>query len=366
MQFRQRVYNFSPGPAMLPLPVMKQVQEELLNWRGMGASIIEISHRSKEFEAVLDETEALLRELMRIPNNYKVVFVSGGGQMQFSVVPLNLIALKPARKALFAQSGNFSQRARDEAKKYGTVLDVASSEDTRFDRIPQVPPAAELPRDASFFLITTNNTIMGTQWHTFPDTGEIPLVGDATSELLSREIDVTKFGLVFAGAQKNLGPAGFSVDIVREDLLGKQLPDTPKLLNLAQLASERSLTSTPNTFAIYVVNLVLHWLKEQGGVKAIQKVNEQKAALIYAVLDASKFYKGYALKESRSNMNVTFNLPTPALVETFCADALKAGLYALKGHRYKGGIRASIYNAMPLEGAQALVQFMKEFERTHG
>jgi len=361
-----RVFNFAPGPAALPLPVLKQVQEEFLDYKGIGASIIEISHRSPEYMAILAETEALLRELMNIPKNYAVIFPTGGGQMQFSMVPLNLIGLKPKKLAYYAMSGNFSTRARDEALKYGRAEEAGSSEATRFDRIPQVPPASELDPEASYFHITTNNTIMGTQWHEFPDTGDIPLVGDATSEILSREIDITRFGVLYAGAQKNLGPSGQSVDIVRDDLLGHPLPITPKLLNYSQLAEDHSLTSTVNTFSIYVINLVLHWVKDQGGVKAVETVNRKKAATLYEVLDKSSFYTGHAAKDSRSLMNVTFDLPTPELVDRFVEEALAEGLYALRGHRFKGGIRASIYNATPLEGAQALARFMEEFERRNG
>lgn len=362
----KRVFNFTAGPAQLPLPVLQRVQEEFLDFQGLGASIIEISHRSPEFEALLKETEMLFRELMHIPDNYKVVFCHGGGQMQFSMVPLNLMGLKPAQKALYVLSGNFSERAAEEGRKYGTVKVIASSEATGYDRIPALDPAA-IEQDASYLHITTNNTIMGTRWQVFPATNGVPLVGDATSEILSREIDVRQFGLLYAGAQKNVAPAGLAVVIVREDLLGHVHPHTPKMLNYTQLAKDGSLTNTVNTFAIYVANLVLHWLKNAGGVAAIEKVNERKAARVYAVIDKSGgFYRPHAQKAHRSIMNITFNLPTPELLARFLKESNEAGLYALKGHAKLGGIRASLYNAMPMEGAEALAAFMEEFQRRHG
>ena len=362
----KRVYNFAPGPATLPLSVLQRVQEELLDFQGLGASIIEISHRSPEFEKLLKETEQLFREVMHVPDNYKVVFCHGGGQLQFSMVPFNLIGLKPAKKALYVVSGLFSERAAEESEKYGTVKIVASSKDTNYDRIPALDPKSIEP-DASYLHITTNNTVMGTRWQKFPATNGVPLVGDATSEILSREIDVRQFGLLFAGAQKNVGPAGLAVEIVREDLLGHVHPHTPKMLSYTQLAKDGSLTNTVNTFAIYVSNLVLQWLKNEGGVAAIEKVNEKKAARVYQVLDRSGgFYKGHAQKEHRSTMNVTFTLPSAELLAKFLKESNAAGLYALKGHARLGGIRASMYNAMPLAGAEALASFMEEFQRKNG
>lgn len=362
----KRVFNFTAGPAQLPLSVMQRVQEEFLDYQGLGASIIEISHRTPEFEALLKETEMLFRELMHIPDNYKVVFCHGGGQMQFSMVPLNLIGLKPAKKALYVASGNFSERAAEEAEKYGTVKTIASSADTKYDRIPTLDPKA-IDADASYLHITTNNTIFGTRWPTFPNTNGVPLVGDATSEILSREIDIKQFGLLYAGAQKNVAPSGLAVVIVRDDMLNHVHPQTPKMLNYTQLAKDGSLTNTVNTFAIYVANLVLHWLKNEGGVAAIEKVNQKKAARVYDVIDRSGgFYKAHAQKEFRSIMNVTFDFATPQLLDKFLKESDAAGLYHLKGHAKRGGVRASLYNAMPMEGANALATFMEEFQRKNG
>jgi phosphoserine aminotransferase len=286
--------------------------------------------------------------------------------MQFAMVPLNLMGLKPAHTALYAVTGNFSERAAEEAARYGKVAIVSNSQPTGHDRIPPLDVAAMDPA-ASYLHITTNNTIMGTRYQSFPDMNGIPLVGDATSEILSRVMDVRKFGLLFAGAQKNVGPAGFAVAIVREDLLNHAHPLTPKLLNYTQLAKDGSLTNTVNTFSIYVGRLMLEWLKNEGGVAAIEKLNDKKAAIVYGAIDRSQgFYRGHAVKEYRSTMNVTFFLPSPELLAKFLQDANAAGLYALKGHSRLGGVRASIYNAMPLEGAQALSAFMEEFQRRHG
>ena len=362
----QRVYNFTAGPAMLPLPVMQRVHEEFFDFQGLGASVIEISHRSPEFEKLLFETEDLIKELLALPKNYKVIFCHGGGQMQFSMVPLNLMSLKPARKAQFVESGNFSERAIEEAQRYGQVEVVASSRETKYDRVPAFNPKWIDPA-ASYFHITTNNTIMGTSWQTFPDTNGVPLVGDMTSEIASRVVDYSKFGMVYAGAQKNLAPAGFALVIIREDLLNHADPMTPKLLNYAQLAKDRSLTNTVNTFAIYVANLVMHWLKNLGGVAAVEKVNRAKAARVYQALDASKgFYRPHAQKDSRSIMNVTFTLPSDDLLKKFIAEALTHGLYGLKGHARLGGVRASIYNGMPVEGCEALASFMEDFCKKNG
>lgn len=362
----QRVYNFTAGPAMLPLPVMQRVHEEFFDFQGLGCSIIEISHRSPEFEKLLFETEALFSELLNLPKSYRVVFCHGGGQMQFSMVPLNLMGLKPGRKAQYIESGNFSERAIEEAQRYGNVEILATSRATKYDRIPDFDPK-RLDPDASYFHITTNNTIMGTAWHTFPETNGLPLVGDMTSEIMSRVVDYRKFGMVYAGAQKNLGPSGLAVVVIREDLLGHADPLTPKLLNYTQLAKDRSLTNTVNTFSIYVTRLVLDWLKNLGGVPAIQKINERKAARVYKALDAGRgFYRGHAQPGSRSIMNVTFTLPSDDLQKRFIQEALAAGLYGLKGHARLGGIRASIYNGMPEEGCEALAAFMEQFCRKNG
>ena len=358
-----RIYNFGAGPAMLPVPVMEKAQAEFLNYKNMGAGVIEISHRSKEFDAILNSCDSLLTELAGIPSNYKILYVHGGAQMQFSAVPLNLMARNEAMKATYIETGTWAVKARKEAARYGTAISGASSEATNFDRIPDFNPATLEP-DNSYAYITSNNTLYGTRWQTFPDTGEIPLVADMTSEFLSRQLDISKFGVIFAGLQKNLGPAGLAVVIIREDLLGQALPFTPSLLDYKVYADNHSLSNTTNTFAIYMTSLVLEWLKAEGGVSALENRNDAKAKLIYDAIDASDFYYGTAQPDHRSIMNVTFNLTDESLLESFLDEALKNGLYALKGHRAVGGARASIYNAMPVEGCQALVDFMAEFERS--
>ncbi|MBT8146587.1 MAG: 3-phosphoserine/phosphohydroxythreonine transaminase [Gammaproteobacteria bacterium] len=358
-----RIYNFGAGPAMLPTPVMEKAQAEFLDYHNMGAGVIEISHRSKEFDQIIDSCDTLLTELAGIPENYKILYVHGGAQMQFSAVPLNLIGRNESNKATFIETGNWAVKARKEAARYGNAITGATSEATNFDRIPDFDPAS-LEADNSYAFITSNNTLFGTRWHQFPDTGEIPLVADMTSEFLSRQLDISKFGIIFAGLQKNLGPAGLAVVIIREDLLGHALPATPSLLDYKVYADNHSLSNTTNTFAIYMMSLVLEWLKEEGGVADMEARNEAKAKLIYDAIDNSDFYKGAAHPDHRSIMNVTFNLSQEDLLGSFLDEALKNNLYALKGHRAVGGARASIYNAMPLEGCQALVDFMQEFEKT--
>jgi len=361
----KRVFNFGAGPAMLPTSVMEKARDEFLDFNGMGAGLIEISHRSKEFDAVINGTDELFRELSGIPDNYRILYVHGGAQMQFAAIPLNLLGLKPAHKAAYVDSGNFAQLARKEASRFGNVVCAASSEDTNFDRIPDFDVSA-LDPETSYVHITSNNTIFGTRWNSFPNTGDIPLVADMTSELLSRKLDYNQFGVIFAGLQKNLGPAGLACVLVREDLLGHALPTTPSLLDYSVYDKNHSLTNTNNTFAIYMMKLVLEWLKEQGGVDAIEARNEHKAKLIYDAIDATDFYVGSAHKDHRSIMNVTFNLANADLNDTFLKEANAAGLYALKGHRLVGGARASIYNAMPVEGCEQLVAFMKDFEKRNG
>lgn len=360
-----RIYNFSAGPAMLPTPVMEKAQAEFLDYNNIGAGLIEISHRSKEFDEIINRTDALLTELAGIPSNYKILYVHGGAQMQFSSVPLNLINRHPSNKASYIETGVWTVKARQEAARYGNIITAASSEDTNFDRIPDFD-VASLEADNSYAFITSNNTLYGTRWQSFPDTGDIPLVADMTSEFLSREIDINQFGIIFAGLQKNLGPAGLAIVIVREDLLGQALPVTPSLLDYQVYADNHSLANTNNTFAIYMMSLVLDWLKEEGGVAKMEARNNAKAKLIYDAIDNSDFYIGIAHPAHRSIMNVTFSLANNDLLGDFLAGALDRGLYALKGHRAVGGARASIYNAMPLEGCQALVDFMLEFEKSNG
>lgn len=359
------IYNFGAGPAMLPVPVMQRVQAEFLNFSGMGVSIIEISHRSKEFEAVLDRCDALVREIAHLPDNYRILYTHGGAQMQFAGVPLNLLGLKPARAAAYTETGNFSMLANREAARYGDIRIVSSSKDTNYDRIPPFTRDM-IGDDVSYAFITSNNTIYGTRYHAFPDMGDIPLVIDATSDIFSRTVDFSKIGLMFAGMQKNLGPAGTALVIVREDLIGHALERTPSLLDYAVYDKSHSLANTNNTFAIYVMALVMEWLKEQGGTEGIEKVNNRKAEVLYSEIDATDFYTGSAHRAHRSVMNVTFTLPDEDLTKRFLKEALDEGLYALKGHRNVGGVRASIYNAMPLEGCQKLAEFMREFVRVNG
>ncbi|MCG8338012.1 MAG: 3-phosphoserine/phosphohydroxythreonine transaminase [Proteobacteria bacterium] len=362
---KEKVYNFGAGPAKLPFPVIQKIREDFLDFKNMGSSVIEISHRSKEFDDLLCETDELFKEVVSLPDNYRILYVHGGAQMQFSAIPINLIGRKPARRALYYESGNFARVAATEAKKYGDIVIAGNSSDTNYDRIPEFKPA-DLDDEASYVYITSNNTIFGTRWHEFPETGDIPLVVDATSEILSRKMDYSKFGLIFAGAQKNLGPSGIAMVVIREDLLEYAPADTPKLLHYKLYDEKHSLANTNNTFAIYVINLVLKWLKEEGGVEKIQQINEKKAAFLYDYLDATDFYKGHAHPDHRSIMNVTFNLPSQELLDLFLKQATEVGLTALKGHRSVGGARASIYNAMPMEGIEALVSFMKEFEQKNG
>ena len=360
-----KVYNFGAGPAMLPEPVMQQIQQEWLDFQGMGISIIEISHRTKEFVAVLEEAQSLFRELTGLPENYRVLFVHGGARMQFSALPLNFAGRVPSRKCLYVETGNFSQLAAKEAQIFCPAETVASSVGTDYDRIPQLT-FGQIDQDAAYLHITSNNTIYGTRWNQFPETGNVPLIADMTSELLSRQIDYSQFGVIYAGLQKNLGPSGMAMVIVRDDLLGHAVKQTPTLLNYTQCDKDNSLTNTTNTFAVYVIKLVLEWLKQQGGVAAIEKLNQQKAARLYQVIDNSGFYRGVAQPEYRSVMNVAFKLASEELDAKFLQEAGAVGLYALKGHRNVGGIRASIYNPMPLVGVEKLANFMEEFAQKNG
>ena len=360
-----RIFNFAPGPAMLPDAVMVRAQQEFLNYGGLGASIIEISHRSKDFVAVVEEAVALFRELVSLPENYAVLFMHGGARMQFSAVPMNLIGLKPAQRAAYVETGVFSGSAIKDAAPYGAIEVVASGKADNFVRIPEVD-VESIPRDTSYLHITTNNTAYGTRWNKFPETGDLPLIGDATSEILSRAMDYSRFGLVHASLQKNLGPGGTAIAVVRKDLMGHALPMTPPLLNYATVEKGQSLVNTPSSFNIYITREVLRWIKQQGGVSEIERRNDQKAQLLYDTLDQSSFYKPLVDKAHRSTMNVTFHLPTPELLEAFLKQAGKEGLTSLKGYREVGGVRASIYNGMPTEGVEALVSFMKEFEQSQG
>lgn len=356
-----RNYNFSAGPSMLPLAVLEKVQRELTDYAGTGISVMEMSHRSKAYEAINNEAEALLRELMHVPENYDIIFVQGGASMQFEAIPLNL---HKSGKADYVVTGNFSDKAYKEAKKYGDMVEAASSADKNFTYIPQLKKE-NFRSDADYVHICFNNTIFGTRYAEIPDTGNIPLVGDISSCILSQEIDVSRFGVLYAGAQKNVGPAGVTIVIVRKDLQDCAHPLCPTMLKWSTQIKEKSLYNTPPCFSTYVAMEVFRWLKELCGVPAIQKINEEKAALLYDYIDNSSFYTNRVEKKYRSLMNVPFVSPSEELDKEFVAEAAKEGLLTLKGHRLVGGMRASIYNAMPIEGIKKLVAFMQKFEREH-
>lgn len=361
----KQIYNFGAGPAMLPIPVMQKIRDEFLDYRGMGVSVIEISHRSKEFDEIINRCDELVRQVAHLPDNYRILYTHGGARMQFSAVPMNLLPLKPAHKGVYSETGEFSRQANVEAARFGDIIVASSGANNNYDRLP--PFSRDMvPDDASYAYITSNNTIYGTQYSEFPDMGDIPLVVDATSDIFSRPIDFSRVGLMFASMQKNLGPAGTAVVLIREDLIGHAMERTPSLIDYTTYDKSHSLANTNNTFAIYTMCLVMEWMKEQGGVEGMAKINAEKSGLLYKVIDGSDFYAGTTFRDDRSNMNVTFTLPDDDLTQKFLQDALANGLYALKGHRAVGGIRASIYNAMPVEGCQALAAFMTEFERTSG
>lgn len=354
-----RVYNFSAGPSMLPLEVLETAASEMTNYKGSGMSVMEMSHRSKEFDGIIKDAENLLRELMSIPENYKVLFLQGGASTQFAMVPLNLF--RNSKKADFIITGSWAEKAAQEAARYGTANILASSKADVFSYIPKVDKSKYSP-DADYFYITTNNTIYGTRYTTLPETGNVPLVGDMSSNILSQVYDVSKFGLIFAGAQKNIGPAGVTVAIIRDDLIGHAMDITPTMLNYKIHAENDSLYNTPPTFAIYIAKLTFEWVKKLGGVASVQKMNEEKAALLYDYIDNSSLFKNPVAKEDRSLMNITFVTGSEELDKKFIAEAKQQGLVALGGHRSVGGMRASIYNAMPIEGVQKLVNLMKKFE----
>ncbi len=355
-----RVFNFSAGPAMLPEPVLKKAADEMLDYQGTGMSVMEMSHRSKAYDAIHKAAEASLREIMAIPDDYAVLFLQGGASTQFSAVPLNM--MQEGGKADVVNTGNWSKKAVSEVKKYGEANIIASSEDKTFSYIPKLDPGT-FSQDADYFYIVTNNTIYGTRFTKLPETGDVPLVADMSSNILSEVYDITDFGVIFAGAQKNVGPAGVTIVIVRKDLLGNARPYTPVMLDWKTQAEKDSLYNTPPCYSIYIAGMVFDWVKEQGGVAAMQARNEEKAALLYDYLDNSDMFKGTAAMEDRSLMNVPFVTPDPELDAKFIAKAAKEGLVTLKGHRSVGGMRASIYNAMPVEGVKKLVQFMKNFEQ---
>jgi len=358
-----RDYNFSAGPAALPEEVLRQAQAEMLEWRGARASVMEISHRGKEFIALAEEAERDLRELLAVPSNYKVLFQQGGATQHFAQIPLNFA--HRGQRADYVLTGDWSEKAAKEAKPLVDVHIAATSAATNYDRIP---PRAEWALDAqsAYVHVTPNETIRGVEFHDVPDVGEVPLIGDVSSTILSRPLDVSKYALLYAGAQKNIGPSGLVVMIVRDDLLERCPKDIPKIFNYAEHAAQGSMLNTPNTFGWYLAGLVFKWVARQGGVAAMAERNRAKAELLYGYIDESGFYRNPVERSARSWMNVPFTLPREELDAVFLKEAEAAGLSSLKGHRAVGGMRASIYNAMPLEGVQALVGFMRDFARRNG
>jgi len=360
----KRAYNFNAGPSALPLSALQTAQSELLDFQGAGMSILEMSHRGKEYEAVHNQAIALLRELLGIPDDYEVLFLQGGASLQFAMIPMNF--LPAGRKAGYVITGVWSEKAIAEAKKLGDTYEVASTKAGNHSSIP-APAELKVEADTAYIHITSNNTIFGTQWRDFPDTGSVPLIADMSSDILSRPFDVGKFSLIYAGAQKNLGPAGVTVVIVKKSFLATANPNIPTMLRYGTFAKENSLYNTPPTFGIYLMGLVLAWIKEQGALAAITRRNEEKAALIYDAIDASKgFYVGHAVPAARSRMNITFRLKSEELEKKFLAEAKQAGFVGLAGHRSVGGCRASAYNAVPVEACQALRDLMVKFQSENG
>jgi phosphoserine aminotransferase len=355
---KNRVFNFNPGPATLPLSVLEKVQKELTNYNGEGLSLLEMSHRSKTFESILNDAIASAKKVMGIPDNYTILFLQGGATAQFAAIPLNLA--QKGKPALYINTGSWSKKAISEAKKLGTEYKViASSEQENFNYIPM---DFSLDDNASYLHITSNNTIFGTQWQSYPNIKNLSLVADMSSDFYCRRFDPTMFGLIYAGAQKNVGPAGVTLVIIRNDLLDLSPDNIPTILNYKIFAEKNSLYNTPNCFGIYMVGLVMKWILDSGGIDEIEKINQKKARLLYEALDASGFYRSTARKDSRSIMNITFRLPSEDLEKQFISEATADDLVGLKGHRSVGGIRASIYNAMPMTGVEKLVDFMKKFQ----
>jgi phosphoserine aminotransferase len=358
-----RIFNFGAGPATMPVEVLEKARWELVNWHEAGMSVMEMSHRGKEFTRIAAEAEADLRKLASIPAGYKVLFLQGGATMQFAGVPMNL--LRGRKKADFVNTGEWSKKAIVEFRKFGEPHIAASSEDRNFTYVPK-QPTWKLSPDAAYVHVCTNETIGGVEYHFTPDTGEVPLVADMSSHILSRPLDVTRYGLIYAGAQKNIGPAGLVVVIVRADLLGHAMKETPNVLDYRQMAENDSMLNTPPTFSVYLAGLTFKWLLERGGLGGIEQVNIRKAGILYEYLDSQDFYSNPVAREDRSRMNVPFRLRDDRLDAKFLAEAEARGLSQLKGHRSVGGMRASIYNAMPVEGVEALVEFMEEFRKKNG
>ncbi len=360
----KRIYNFAAGPAVLPEPVLKEAQENLWALPGVGMSILEISHRSKVFDKIINETKAELKSLLDINDDYELLFLQGGASLQFSMVPLNLMVKN--KKADYIVTGSWSKKAVKEAKRVGTVNIAASTEEGNFKRIPK-QEELKLDPEADYVHFTSNNTIFGTQWHKEPEVGNVPLVCDASSDILHKKIDVNKYALIYAGAQKNMGPSGVTFVIIRKDMLERCSDSLHTMLNYKIHVENNSLYNTPNTFGIYIIGLVAKWLKSLGGLDGMYKINKEKADILYNCIDESGgFYKGHAEKDSRSLMNVTFNLATEELEKKLVSEATAAGFDGLKGHRSVGGLRASIYNAFPKKGVEDLVSFMKDFQKKNG
>ncbi len=358
-----RVFNFSPGPAVLPEEVLRTAADEMLDWHGSGMSVMEMSHRGKEFISIYEKAQADLRALLKIPADYKILFLQGGAIAENAIVPMNLLLGRST--ADYINTGEWSKKSIKEAKKYCSVNIAASSEDKNFTYVP-ARETWKLTRDAAFVHVCTNETIGGVEYQWTPDTGDVPLVADMSSHILSRVINVSKYGVIYGGAQKNMGPAGLTLVIVREDLLDRALPMTPTAFHWKEQAAADSMVNTPATYAIYVAGLVFDWLKAQGGVEAIERKNIAKAKLLYDYLDATSFYANPVHKEDRSRMNVPFRLADESLDEAFLKGAKERGMVQLKGHRSVGGMRASIYNAMPIEGVRTLIEYMQDFERRNG
>lgn len=358
-----RIFNFAAGPAVLPLEVLEQVQRDLIALPGVGMSIVEISHRSKPFDEIIQGAEADLRTLAGLPDGYHVLFLQGGASLQFSMVPMNL--LPAGGSADYIVTGVWSQKAVKEAKRVGGVKIAATTEGESFKRIPR-QNELQLDANAAYIHYTTNNTIYGTEWHYVPSVGKVPLVADMSSDIFSRPIEASKFAMIYAGAQKNLAPAGVTLAIIRDDMVKRTPTTLPTMLQYGVHAENKSLYNTPPVFPIYVMRLVLAWLLKKGGLEAVEKQNIRKAETIYREIDRTGFYRGHAEKDSRSRMNITFRLPSEELEKKFAKEATAAGMDGLKGHRSVGGLRASVYNAFPQEGADVLVQFMQEFEKKNG
>lgn len=356
-----RIYNFSAGPSMMPLPVLEKAAAEMTNYGGSGMSVMEMSHRSKYYDDIINGAQDVLRRVYNIPDNYRILFMQGGATMQFSAVPLNLMV---TGKADYAITGNFARNAYKEAKKFGDIHIAATSEADNFTWVP-TPDQLDIRPDADYFYICANNTIFGTEWHYDPNAGDVPVVADMSSNILSKPVDISKYGIIYAGAQKNMGPAGMAVVIIREDLMGHYRENMPVLLDYQLMADKNSMYNTPPTYSIYMMKLVTEWVEQMGGLEAMAKNANLRSSMLYDYLDSTDFYKGAAQKASRSRMNVTFRTGNDELDKKFIQESIDAGMTNLKGHRLVGGMRASIYNAMPIEGVEYLIDFMKKFENNN-